>query len=293
MAESEPVIGLDVGGSSIKHGLVDPAHPLDLAVRVTPINSQGTAGEIIGTLADIIAMHRAEGPQVNRVGFGFPGPFDYEAGISLITGLEKYEALYGLNIGEMLREKLDAPDLHIHFCNDAEAAIVGEANFGAGQPYSRIIGVTLGTGFGSAFVMDGRSVVSGEGVPANGWLYPIAFGNQRADDVFSTRGLLRRFAMSGISISTITEVNQTDVAVQAIFADFGADLGRFLRPFARQFRAECVIVMGGIAGAVHLFQSQLASELESESGNGLPWTAVKRGILGQRAAVLGAVQEWV
>ena len=293
MAERKPVIGLDVGGSSVKHGLVNPAHPLDFDVQVTAINSQGTADAIIGTLADIIATYRREQPQVNRVGFGFPGPFDYPAGISLITGLEKYEALYGLNIGAMLREKLDAPNLHIRFRNDAEAAIVGEANFGVGQPYSRIIGVTLGTGFGSAFVVDGRSVVRGEGVPANGWLYPIAFGDERADDVFSTRGLLRRFASSGISASSITEVDQADDVVQAVFAAFGADLGRFLRPFARQFDAECVIVMGGIAEAIHLFQSQLESELESEAGNGLPQTAVKRGILGQRAAVLGAVQEWV
>ena len=285
MAERTPLIGLDVGGSSVKHGLVDPNQPLDFTVQSTPINSRGTADEIISTLADVIASHLASAPQVSRIGFGFPGPFDYKSGVSWITGLEKYEAVYGLNIGEILRTRLGKSELNFRFRNDAEAAIVGEANFGAGQSCSRIIGLTLGTGFGSAFTIDGRVVTSGEGVPTDGWLYPLVVSDERADDVFSTRGLLKRFAAAGILLDRIRAADESTDEVRAVYADFGAHLGAFLRPFVQEFRADCVLVMGGIARAMPLFQTAMEAAL--------PQTHIEYGKLGQRAAILGAVREWI
>jgi glucokinase len=102
-------------------------------------------------------MHLSEShtPDLLGVAFGFPGPFDYEAGICLIEGVEKYGALYGVNIRDAIRTRLDLGDLPILFRNDAEAAVVGETRYGAGRNYPRVIGVTLGTGCGSAFLVDG------------------------------------------------------------------------------------------------------------------------------------------
>ncbi len=269
------VIALDVGGSSVKHGRIDLDQLTTFTIQTTPIDSLGSADAIIGTLADIVQAYPPD-----DIAFGFPGPFDYATGVSYITGLEKYESLYGLNIADRLRQALGQPERRIRFRNDAEAAIMGEAIYGSGVSCRRIIGVTLGTGFGSAFVADGESVVSGEGVPENGWLYPFTFNGVRSDDAFSTRGLLDRFQAAGVHVSSVTAVDETDPQVRRVFSAYGHDMGQFLKPFAQAFRADCVIVLGGISGAFALFSTELAAALAP--------VQVIKGQLETRAALLGA-----
>lgn len=92
-----PVVALDVGGSSVKSGLVvDQQIVSDICVDV--IQSDSTADVIITTLATIITVHLDKVKEVRGIAFAFPGPFDYEQGISLIQNQAKYDALFGLNL---------------------------------------------------------------------------------------------------------------------------------------------------------------------------------------------------
>ena len=166
LTPSPRVIALDVGGTSVKSALVAQGGYVIGEPAITPINSSGEAESILSTFAQIIRTHLRESHSSHLIGvaLGFPGPFDYTAGICLIEGVEKYGAIYGVNMRAALRARLDLGDLPILFRNDAEAAVVGEARYGAGRDYRRLIGVTLGTGCGSAFMIDGVPVTSGQGV---------------------------------------------------------------------------------------------------------------------------------
>ena len=278
-----PVIALDVGGSSVKSALVVAGQQIIGDVCVDVIQSGATADEILNTLAAIITRHLEKVKYVRGIAFAFPGPFDYEQGICLIQNQAKYESLYGINVSARLKEIIHMPALEIKYRNDAEAAILGEACYGAGTPYSRVIGLTLGTGLGSAFIADGVVITEGTAVPPNGWLYSFPFGNQRADDVFSTRGLLARLREGGIHATDIASALQKgdkDIkALEASFASFGADLGRFLEPFISDFRADGVLVTGGISEAWDRFAPSLMRSLS---------VPVMKGVLSNRAALFGA-----
>jgi glucokinase len=277
-------IALDVGGTSVKSALVTQEKRLIDAPMITPLDSNAEAGHILGSFADIINHYIANSPvSLVGIGVGFPGPFDYVIGISTIRGTAKYESIYGLNIREALRSRL-AADLPIRFRNDAEAAIVGEARYGSGRTFSRLIGLTLGTGCGSAFLVDGEPVNSGKGVPPNGWVYPMAFQGVQADDVFSVRGLRARLREAGVAIgddleATAKTARRGDIRLRQVYAEFGHDLGVFLQPLTVDFAAQAVLILGGIARAYDLFDSALASELS------IPALA---GELGVSAALLGA-----
>lgn len=283
---SDFVIALDVGGTSVKSGIVDAGHSVHQR-RTTPINSSGTAENILSTLAAIIDDHHQalqDDASLRGVAIGFPGPFDYAQGICYIRGVAKYESLYGVNVGAELRARLPfCAELPIRFRNDAEAAIIGEFRFGAGQPFARGIGITLGTGFGSTFVADGAPQRTGPGVPPNGWLYAEPWQGSQADDVFSLRGLRARISAHGAGLLDVPEAAQAarqgDQRLQAAFQSFGADLGAFLRPYVLTFDAHVVLVLGGIAHAMDLFGPALAHALR---------VPVREGILGQDAALLGA-----
>src|SRR5687767_11621567 len=106
------VLGIDIGGSHLTAALVNEVTRKfvpDSYARMR-VNSKGTVEEILESwttaVHDIYKKHPVKD---KRVGIAMPGPFDYENGISLIKGLDKYEALYKLNVKELLSQKLEIP----------------------------------------------------------------------------------------------------------------------------------------------------------------------------------------
>lgn len=280
MSESV-IIALDVGGSSVKSGIVRENLEIE-NIQSTALDSKGSAEHILGTFARIVQGYLAQYASVRGIGVGFPSPFDYANGISLIQGVDKYEAILNVDIGKAIRERMNRPELLFRFRNDAESALVGEAIYGAGKPYSRFIGLTLGTGIGSSFIENGHRLESGKGIPDGGFLFPVKFRGEQADEWFSTRGLLARFEAIGKpfdSIADASNVAPADNAIKEVFTEFGADMALFVQPFLEEFEAEALLVTGGIANTYHLFGESL------ENGLTVP---VVRGELGTEAALLGA-----
>ncbi|MBX0330739.1 ROK family protein [Oscillochloris sp. ZM17-4] len=275
------VIALDVGGTSVKSGLVDASPAVVGPVRQTPVDSGASAEELLALFHRVVAGHVAEleGRALRGVGAAFPNPFDYGRGVSLMR--HKYAALYGADVGAAMRAALPDPAPPIAFRNDAEAAVVGEARFGAGTPFRRVIGVTLGTGLGACFVADGRAVRAGPEATVGGELWDQPFQGAQADDWFSIRGLQARLGADDIRAAAGRAAGG-DAAMRAGFASFGDDLGRFLAPYVAQFRAEALLVLGGLAGAGAHFLPAL--------GAALPVPALP-GERGAHAALLGAAAD--
>lgn len=283
MNTQQVAIALDVGGSSVKSGVVDADYRVG-EMRTDAIDSRADADTIIGVFEQIIRHHLQAIPlaRCQGIAFGFPGPTDYAAGISYIHGLQKYEAIYGLNVKTLLAERLTVPPAIIHLRNDAEAAVVGEAQAGAGKRYRRVIGITLGTGLGSSHLIDGRPQESGAGVPVEGWLGAVPYRGELSDDWFSTRGLARRLQAAGATTSlsdASAQARTGDTVIAGVYATFGDDLGAFLQPYVRDFEAEVVVVLGGITAAFDLFGPALMAQVSAP---------VLCGELGTQAALIGA-----
>ena len=277
-------VAIDVGGTSVKSGVVSDEGKVLGKVQHTPIDSRGDAESILGTFAEILKKHLDEAENCAGIGFGFPSPFDYPKGICLIHGLEKYEAIYEMNIGDELRKRVEVGELPIRFRNDAEAAIIGEYFYGVGQPYNRVIGVTLGTGCGSSFIVDGVRVEEGAGVPDGGFLFPEMYKGVRIDDYFSKRGLEKMLLEAGITpeIPRAAEFARSgNENTKKVFKQFGRDLGACLEPYVRPFEAEAVLVLGGISATFDLFSVPMNDELS---------VVALQGSIPREAPLLGAAQ---
>lgn len=282
----ECIIALDVGGSSVKSAVVLAADRTNFVATTTPINSRGDKDTILNTLTQIIQRHLLEVQQRGwaclGIGIGFPGPFDYTNGVALIRGVKKYEAIYGVNIRDNLQNCFDGRALPMKFKNDAVCALIAEARYGEGKLHGRILGIVLGTGMGSAFLVRGEQVMTGRGIPSYGYLYAEPFAGSAADDVFSTRGLQARLCRATEETSIPLAAQRAragDVNLLAIFAEFGRDLGTFLTPHATEFRADALILLGGIAHTGDLFAETLRQYL--------PIPCYKSS-LGDKAGIIGA-----
>jgi len=73
-----------------------------------------------------------------------PGPFDYRKGIAWFEGVQKFESLYGVNIGDEIRHRLQlSKQTPVRFLNDASCFAIGEAWLGKASQHERMLALTL------------------------------------------------------------------------------------------------------------------------------------------------------
>lgn len=288
-------MALDIGGTHVSAAAVDlvAGRIIEGSVASLDVNSQGQAESILAAWSQAAAHALALGPDraaLAGVGLAMPGPFDYERGICLIEGVGKYESLFGLNIRTFLKERLQLPPaVPVLFRNDAVCFLLGEAQWGAARGWRNVIAITLGTGFGSAFLRSGEVVDSGPGVPPGGWFYTAPWKGDIAENHFSTRGLVRRYAeaggtaLDGAKDMAARAAAGEDCARQT-FDVFGRDLGDFLAPWAAAMPADMIVVGGNISRAWEWFGPAINDALNAA----VPSVIVQPSVLLEDAALLGA-----
>ena len=272
------VLTADIGGSHITTAICDTLSntlsPESMA-RVS-ISSKDTAENIFAAwnkcfLASLTNFQ----PGVSGLGIAMPGPFDYENGISYITGLDKFDAIYGLDIRKQLANSLHLDVTSIQFRNDAEAAVAGEVWAHFGKYYQNIVGITLGTGFGSAHYADGVTKDVNWG--------SFAFKDSIADDYLSTRWFLKRYLeISGTRLGEVKQLASlalTDRNALAIFEEFTLNLGNFLDIQLSPLQPQALIICGNIAKASAFFLPGLKTRLKHMQ--------VELAILGEDAPLFG------
>lgn len=279
--QSKYILTADIGGSHITASVcnMEMLNTIaDKTVRVE-VQSKGSAGDILNAwvraLTKVVSLSK-ELP-VSGLSIAMPGPFDYKNGISYIKGLNKYEALYGLNIRQYLAEALGFDPELVRFRNDAESTIAGEVLAGAGKQYQRVIGITLGTGFGSAF--------SDKKITKDLNLGSEPYGETIADDYFSTRWFLKRYyELTGVSpaggVRELAVLAGKSPMASKVFKEFAVNVAGFLSKPIAQMKPDALIICGNIARAQDLFLPQLLKEL-----NPLP---AKTGSLDENAPLIGA-----
>lgn len=276
-------LGLDIGGSHITAGLVNLRHRNieEGSMIRRRVDSHAPAEEILEEWTDTIRemMNRFPGKFI-RLCFAMPGPFDYAKGICLIKDFDKYESLYGMNIRAELARRLQIDEDCISFRNDAEAFLEGERLGGAAIGFDHAIGITLGTGLGSA--------VSHLGQTRDAGLSVVQYNGEKIEEFVSTRGLIRRYhKLSGVVMkdakSIIDIIHEDDRARKAVEA-FCDDLSWFLSYFIRKENPKVLVIGGNLAHALPLFEEQLLHNLASLEQ--LP--VIKKAKLGEYAAMIGA-----
>jgi glucokinase len=267
-------IGTDIGGSHISCAAIDLVSGKIIRNTLTErsVDNQAQANAIIGTWTQALSAVLEKVPieNVKGIGFAMPGPFDYVKGISYIRGVAKYENLYGINISDAISNNLSVKDdFLIRFMNDASSFAVGEAWAGSAANFTRSLSITLGTGFGSAFISNRIPIVDGPEVPKLGCIYHIPYKDGIADDYFSTRGLLSRYKkLTGKELDGVKELASiacTEKVVTDLFTDFGDNAGLFLAPWLKKFRAEILVIGGNISHAYNLFGDVFESRLKKEN----------------------------
>ncbi len=150
------IAGIDIGGTTSKIGLVDDGK----VIAQTRINTTGHTDDhaFANALAgEIQRLAASRGQTVSAVGIGAPNANQYTGIIEMAPNLPwKYD----VPLARMIADRLGVPAV---LGNDANAAALGEWRFGAGRGFNDLLVVTLGTGVGSGFIVNGQLVLGSAG----------------------------------------------------------------------------------------------------------------------------------
>ena len=289
-------IGTDIGGSHISCALIDieQAAIIKDSFESQNVDNTASADEILNVWAKTIdrSIHKTDRSQLAGIGFAMPGPFNYEKGIAMFTHeVVKYQNLYKIDVKTRLKLILGLEsDSELRFINDASAFAIGEAWLGKAKGFNRSVSITLGTGFGSAFIDDGVPVVDRPDVPVQGCVWHIPYRNGIADDYFSTRWFIRRYAeKSGKKLAGVKEIADQivhDSQAMEVFREFGTNLGDFIGPMLKIFNAGVFVIGGNVPGAYNLFGSYLENSFKSQNLR----TQITVSGLKEDAAIIGSAR---
>ena len=263
-------IGADIGGGHIMSAAIDTQKHaiIDGTANYQKLNRKGTVEEVMEMWAKSLnlVLKKIDATQVKGITFAMPGPFDYQEGIALFEGNDKYESLKGVKIKDTLSKYL-SHQVPMRFMNDATAFAVGEHWSRKGQGCDTLIAITLGTGFGSAFVRDGLPVVKGGAIPEHGCLWHLPFKEGVADDYFSTRWFVNTYnSRSDRTVRSVKEIAllHDESLAQAVFDEFGSNMATFLAPWIRGFAPNLLVVGGNISKAMDRISPSFFATLEKE-----------------------------
>lgn len=295
-------IGIDVGGTNLKAGLVDEAGNIVKVERV-PLDFQGPErfAEILAELSKRVIQEK-----VRWVGVGLPGAVD--GGDVLFTTNIPME---NVPLERLFRKHLDLPLL---LGNDADCAAVGEFFGGAGKRTRDFAVVTLGTGVGAGIIVDGKlrgglasseaghMVIIQDGEPCNCgrrgcWeRYASATGliqqTKRAMEAHPESLLHEIAAESGVEGRTAFQAAEAgDEAALEVCRNYVNYLAGGLTSLINILRPEAVAIGGGVAAAPERLLLEPLREAvakESFSRHGGRITKVLRAERGNDAGIIGA-----
>lgn len=155
-------IGVDIGGMSIKIGVVNEKGKIKISRSIPTEMEKGFEAMIrhmAETISDMCADINLDVNTIGGIGIGIPGIADSKKGVVAVA----------INIGwrnvNIVKELSKYFDLPISISNDANCAALGEQRFGSGTDFESIVFITLGTGVGSGIIYENKLI---EGVGGAG-----------------------------------------------------------------------------------------------------------------------------
>ncbi len=281
------VLTFDVGGSHISAALC-----LGEDLSLGPVVN-AHYGEVDSSdgFVDLLCDLAAQATHGSFAGIGatlaVPGPFDFEAGVSLMR--HKLSYLYGIDLRHALASRLGSDPWKIRFLNDADSYLLGEIGAGAAKGFARAVGLTLGTGIGSAFAVDGKLTTTGPGVPKDGEIWNVPYENGIVEDFVSTRAIAGHYSRKTgktISVAEIATAASSDPQAKEAFAEFGHNLGQVIGFLLADFDPDVVVLGGGIARSADLFLPVTRAEIPNRP------VQIRVSELFDRAPLVGCAVAW-
>jgi glucokinase len=275
MPSAKHVIGVDLGGTNVRAGLVSREKILALSAR--RIRSQGTEAEVFEDLCAVIA--EAGVKKAAGIGLGVPSLVNPWNGVILdTTNIPSWQSV-------PLRKKLEKKfGLPVRIDNDANCFALGERHFGHGRGCENFVGLILGTGMGAGII--GRGQLQSGVLCGAGEFGMIPYRDSILEHYCSGQ-FFRKHGWEGAELSAAAQSGDTDAL--ELFARYGEHLAEGLQIILYALAPELIILGGSVSLAYPYFQAALARVMAEKFVYPGVWKNLKIKVSRKpQVAVLGA-----
>ena len=307
-------IGIDVGGTNVKAGIVDGDGKIVIKSSI-PTSSDKDYKKIVREVSEKIRelaeSALVEWEEIAGVGIGCPGIITSEMGVV------DYTCNLGWNKVPLAAEFTANLDKPAFVSNDANVAALGEAMFGTGRDYHDVIFVTLGTGVGGGVIIENKLFEGYKSKGAELGHMVIEVGGEQCgcgrrgcmEAYCSATALIRdtKRAMENDRQSAMWEYvggdigkvdgrtafecsKRGDAAAQKVIENYIMYLGEGLSNFINIFRPQAIILGGGVCaqGDYLVKPVQKYVDRHTYGGENAPKTHILTATLGNDAGLVGA-----
>ncbi|MBF0531551.1 MAG: ROK family protein [Candidatus Omnitrophica bacterium] len=301
MYKKNYVIGVDIGGTNIKLGIVSDAGEIVARGRIktaeVAADKECLIQAVVESVAGLLAARGLRQDQVQGVGFGVPGLVDFDRGVVLtLTNIFGWK---NVPLQKLAEAKLGLP---VRVDNDVNGMALAEAKFGAGRGYRNMICMTLGTGVGAGLILEGK-LYRGEGFCA-GELGHVPLNENGPACNCGGRACFERYVGNATLLAGARDFfKRQDITLEDVYAlaargdsralDFwygvGTVVGYGLVGAVNLLNPRLIVIGGGVAKSLRFMKTAIAATIR-ERAMGVPAQLVKVAAakLGDDAGVIGA-----
>jgi glucokinase-like ROK family protein len=302
-------IGIDLGGTHIAVGIVDDLHQI-VAANSMPTVAQNGAAALLDDIAECVAGALALGnlamADCAGAGIGVPGTCDTKCHVVRYAHNIGWD---GVPVAEELGRRLGLP---VRFANDADCAALGEVVAGAAKGCDGALMITLGTGVGGGFVLDGHIWSGNRGL--GGEFGHVCIQHDGALCSCGARGCWEAYASATALIRQAKEAAQThpesqlnrleklsgrtiyaaaaagDATAQAVTARYAAYVGAGLVNCINVLFPDVVLLGGGISGAGEALLAPVRAFVRAHTfvRDAALLPEIRTAALGSDAGIIGA-----
>lgn len=244
------ILGLDIGGTGIKGGVLVDGHLQDIRSIATPaLESQEF---ILETIASFIETYSDF--EIVGIGIGIPGLVDTREGI--ILGLTNIPSFQHVELKKFLTQRFSKP---VFINNDANCFAIGVHKYGVGKPYKNLVGITLGTGVGGGIVINGQ-LYSGLFSAAGEWC-SAPYLDQNFEFYCSGKFFQNFYHSKPKALAK--QALCGDKVAQRAFDEFGKHLGELLKVIMYSLAPEAIVLGGSIRKTFPLFKKSLHETIDT------------------------------
>ena len=310
-------IGIDLGGTFIKAGVVDEEYNIVAKASLPTIltDAEALSDQIAKTVYEALTEAKLTLADIESVGVCSPGAADSKNGIIVWANNLPFK---DTPLGPMVSARLENKPVYLD--NDANVAAYGEVVAGAAKGIDDAVVVTLGTGVGGGIIIDGKIYSGFNGFGAEMGHMVVEYNGRQCtcgrkgciEAYASATGLINmtKEAMEANPDSKLWEVAKTldevdgktafdamrmgDAAGIEVVNTYIEYLGCGLSNFVNIFQPEVLLIGGGVCKEGETLLAPLREILKRETYHieGRPVTTLKVCALGNDAGTIGAAMLW-
>ena len=244
------VIGLDLGASNIRGGLIHGDRISQIHSR--RIQSAGTVEDVLEDIYAIVDLLMEK--EVVAIGIGVPSVVDVEQGI--VYDVQYIPSWKEVHLKSILEERYQVP---VFVNNDANCFVLGEYYFGKGAGVENFVGLAIGTGLGAGIIIN-HKLYAGPNCGAGEFgmvdyldhCFEYYCSGQYFQNVYNTDGQ-----------EVFDKAKAGDLQAQQWYAEMGMHLGTAIKMIMYTYDTGLIILGGSVPQAFDLFEKAMWERIKT------------------------------